>query len=163
MIEVEKLQNNYLDSLNKDYLYWKSVYEETNDKTALDVVNYIINCVNNFDDSYMDMIDQETRGFLHTILSRIRKYKDPFCDKFAGNNKLYFSEDDVLVAGFINHAKYVRGYVSEDKVSKFISDVKKSLINVDNKSVQFTERLRESQSRIKPIIKEQEKIKVKKA
>ena len=159
MIDFERLQSNYLDDLNREYLYWKMIYEDCHADIALEMINHTIYCVNNFDQAYVNMIEQETRSFLNLILSRIRKYENPFCDQKNGYTRLGFSENDVLVAGFVNHAKYVKGYVSEEKVSNFISDVKKSLVIGYEKSISTEKRIEESQLRMQPVNEKQKVMK----
>lgn len=162
MKNIELLQKDYIEELNKQYLYWKTKYEEDNTNDAyLDMVNLSIDAINHFDDAYGDMIEQESRSFLSLVLSRVRQYKDPFIDqekKITSYTRLGFRENDVLVINFIKHAKHSRGYVSEDSLVKFINSVKKELINVDKKSEKIEKMLRESQTRMKPI---DQKIKVK--
>ena len=140
MIDIEKLQNDYLDCLCKEYLYWFNKYRYHNDEFSLEMVNYTIYRVDNFDSTYIDMVEQETRFFLSLILSKIRNYEDPF-EEVEEYTMLKFNKNDTLVLGFVNHAKFVRGYVNEGTVSKFISDVKKSLISTDVKSVYLERRI----------------------
>lgn len=76
MYDVSKVKKEYLEDLKDEYEYWKEIDEQhkkgLNAATiGYDKMNQVADKINNFDESFAKMVEQETQDLVKGITTRV--------------------------------------------------------------------------------------------
>lgn len=133
MYDVSKVKKEYLEDLKDEYEYWKEIDEQhkkgLNAATiGYDKMNQVADKINNFDESFAKMVEQETQDLVKGITTRVSEGVNAYGGVVARRDdgtytRLGLNSSDPILSSYVNYVESTNGCVTFSKNEEFVDSI----------------------------------------